>query len=557
MVEQASQPRKYPWWVRAGLLILALGLGLFAVAVIYGLERLNIDRPATYAREEDHFKYGSLGGERGYYFQLGFGIPYWIWVALPELFPEDLPDHTPGRGYASFGYIYEPGLDPRFDLPIGTSRRNVMGIDRVWLNCGVCHTGTVRETPESTPRIVLGMPANRYDQGRWGKFLFDTAVSEKYTGDRFLAKIDELAALRRRLIAEGKLAPDPSRPPELSALDRIAFKTLVVPILRIRLLTLRDRLESFVDFTSWGPGRVDTFNSPKALLNFPMVRALHEWPRDIEPELQGNVDFPSVWNQEPRQGMHLHWDGNNTSIDERNLSAAFAATIPPVLDKCSLLRFKQFLLTAKPPPFPESRIDRGLAARGEPIYRRYCARCHGGKDPPFKGDGLGEEVGTVVPIDKIGTDRRRLDSYTPALAKAQGSLYAGYPLAASEPCPGIPGSKDYPARFSHFRKTHGYANSPLDGIWLRAPYLHNGSVPNLRQLLEPAAKRSPVFWIGYDVYDYEDVGFVTSGPAAEAQGWRYDTAVAGNGNQGHEGPEYGTDLPPGDKDALLEYLKTF
>ncbi|HYN20386.1 MAG TPA: hypothetical protein VE078_05465, partial [Thermoanaerobaculia bacterium] len=146
------------------------------------------------------------------------------------------------------------------------------------------------------------------------------------------------------------------------------------------------------------------------------------------------------------------------------------------------------------------------------------------------------------------------------LVRAQSSLYAMYPLADSKACPGDPGAKDYPARFSHFRKTFGYANSPLDGIWLRAPYLHNGSVPNLRELLEPRAKRTKKFWIGYDVYDYENVGFVTQGPEAEAEGWLYDTnllANRGNGNQGHEGQVYGTELPPDEKDALIEYLKTF
>ena len=56
-------------------------------------------------------------------------------------------------------------------------------------------------------------------------------------------------------------------------------------------------------------------------------------------------------------------------------------------------------------------------------------------------------------------------------------------------------------RFSHFRKTFGYANSPLDGVWLRAPYLHNGSVPTLRDLLEPSDQRPKTFYRGYDVYD--------------------------------------------------------
>jgi hypothetical protein len=101
-------------------------------------------------------------------------------------------------------------------------------------------------------------------------------------------------------------------------------------------------------------------------------------------------------------------------------------------------------------------------------------------------------------------------------------------------------------------------------------------VPDLAALLEPAALRPQVFYIGYDVYDFERVGFVTR-PACDAAlpqpdciattggrqavpqgaGWRYDTSLRGNGNGGHEGPPYGTELSPEDKRALIEYLKTF
>ena len=94
---------------------------------------------------------------------------------------------------------------------------------------------------------------------------------------------------------------------------------------------------------------------------------------------------------------------------------------------------------------------------------------------------------------------------------------------------------------------------PLDGIWLRAPYLHNGSVPTLRDLLAPPAERPVAFYRGYAVYDYENLGFVSSGAAAESSGFRFDTAKHGNGNQGHL---YGTDLDERQIDALLEYLKT-
>jgi hypothetical protein len=83
-------------------------------------------------------------------------------------------------------------------------------------------------------------------------------------------------------------------------------------------------------------------------------------------------------------------------------------------------------------------------------------------------------------------------------------------------------------------------------------------VPNLRELLEPSDKRTKVFYRGYDVFDPKNVGFVTS--VAEEKERRYfpfDTSRPGNGNAGHEGPEYGTELSAADKEALLEYLKTF
>jgi hypothetical protein len=93
---------------------------------------------------------------------------------------------------------------------------------------------------------------------------------------------------------------------------------------------------------------------------------------------------------------------------------------------------------------------------------------------------------------------------------------------------------------------------PLDGVWLRAPYLHNGSVPDLRSLLFPE-ERPVTFSRAYDVYDWNRVGFVSSGPDAERDGVRFDTTLKGNGNAGHL---YGTTLPVPERLALIEYLKT-
>jgi len=514
-------------------------------AAFYGFVRLRDDRPVTYEPIEEHFKYGSTGGERGYKTQFGFGIPYWIWVALPELFPEKLPDGNPGQGYASFGMLYEDGRDPRFDLPVGMSMRRVQGIDRVYFNCAVCHTGSIREGADSEPRFVLGMPANTFRMGDLGVFLGAAAQDWRFQASRVLPKVAELEEER----AAADLPEGPYRPEPFSRVDRAIFNYVGVSLMRDQLLTLTSRL-SFIDLSTWGPGRVDTFNPPKALLGFPMEHA----PRG---ETMGNADYPAVWNQRWKAGMSLHWDGNNTDVNERNLSAGFGTgATPTTLDKMKLLRVADYLWEdAQPPSFPVERIDAERAASGAALYATYCWSCHGNGAPPFAEPGDGSSVGEVTPIAEIGTDRARLDSYTPALAIAQSSLYAGTPTDEAY-CTSSPRDVDrcYPSRFRHFRKTFGYANLPLDGLWLRAPYLHNGSVPTLRDLLEPPGRRPSVFHSGYDVYDYVRVGFETEGPEAEQHGWRFDTRAWGNSNRGHD---YGTFLSDAQKDALVEYLKTF
>ena len=149
-------------WVRIGFFAI---LAIVAVSGLYLAERFTRNRPVDYADDVLHFERGSTGGERMN------GIPYWFWVALPEIFPEYLPDKTPGRGYSSFGMIYEKGDDPRYALPLGMSMRNVRGIDVVYLNCGACHIGTVRDAPGAPARIVPGMPAHGFNLGAWGTFL--------------------------------------------------------------------------------------------------------------------------------------------------------------------------------------------------------------------------------------------------------------------------------------------------------------------------------------------------------------------------------------------------
>ncbi|WP_418317182.1 c-type cytochrome [Piscinibacter sakaiensis] len=503
-------------WLAVLPTLLLIALGIYLVVL------LNDDEPVVFADIVEHFKYGSTGGERA------AGFPYWIFQALPQVCSE----HLPGKGYASLGLIYEDGKD----LPVGMSKRRLMGVDRTFMNCAVCHVSTVRETADAQPRLVVGMPANTFNLFGFQKFFFDCVRDPKFSTE-FI--VPEIARLQRE---QGD---------KLGLLDRYAIYPLATWIMRERLLTLAGRFGPMLEHTEWGPGRTDTFNPNKALFNFPLDRL-------PEREKHAAVDFPSIWLQQPRQGMQLHWDGNNVMAEERNKNAAFGTgTTPPTIDLAAIARLENWMLSVEPPAYPLP-VEAAKAERGAKLYADYCAGCHGsnGRDfaapagntarecldsGPSDAELYRPQVGRITPIDEIGTDRHRLDSYSWELAVQLGTIYAGYPH-----------------RYCHYRKTYGYANMPLDGLWLRAPYLHNGSVPTLRDLLEPASARPQRFYRGNDTLDAARVGFVSTVPAAGGRSFfLYDTSLPGNSNAGHEGAAYGTELAPDDKDALVEHLKTF
>ena len=492
--------RLFRWAVAAGLVVLV-------VVAIWVIGSLRADQPVTYADITEQFKYGSIGSEPGVSLLQPVGgvlPPYWIFRALPSICSDKLPG-----GYASLGFVVEPG----HDLPIGVSRRRRLGIDHVGLNCAVCHTGTVRESPTAQPRIVLGMPAQQIDLQSFVEFVLGCTLDGRVTAD----------SVGGRLPA----SDGPSR------FERLLLRFGLVDRLKLQTLELRNRIAPLLGdrVPRWGRGRVDTFNPYKAIQ--------FNWNLDGLPDDEriGASDFPSLWNQKPREGLHLHWDGDNDSVDERNLSASLGAGVTPVtVDHASLARVRDWIWTLPPPAYPYG-VDATLAVRGATVYQQQCLACHG--DHRFRdGVNAGTRVGMIEDADRIGTDRHRLDSYTDVFAANQ---YALFPESVY--------------RFTHFRKTAGYANQPLDGIWLRGPYLHNGSVPTLRALLDPPDQRPTVFYRGYDVFDQQNVGFVSNVPEAEGlRFFRYDTSVKGNSNSGHL---YGTMLPDADKRAIVEYMKTF
>jgi hypothetical protein len=98
---------------------------------------------------------------------------------------------------------------------------------------------------------------------------------------------------------------------------------------------------------------------------------------------------------------------------------------------------------------------------------------------------------------------------------------------------------------------NAYKARPLNGIWATAPYLHNGSVPNLSELLKAEKDRAPQFCTGTRDFDAVNVGY--SANPCNGSGFLFDTSKIGNGNSGHE---YGLDLSPAEKKDLIEYLKS-
>ena len=97
-----------------------------------------------------------------------------------------------------------------------------------------------------------------------------------------------------------------------------------------------------------------------------------------------------------------------------------------------------------------------------------------------------------------------------------------------------------------------YKGRPLQGIWATAPFLHNGSVPNLWEMLLPAAERSKTFHLGTREFDAENVGYQKAG--SDDNSFEFDTSLPGNANTGHD---YGNDkLTDPERGALVEYMKT-
>ncbi|UFN47324.1 cytochrome c [Roseomonas sp. OT10] len=235
----------------------------------------------------------------------------------------------------------------------------------------------------------------------------------------------------------------------------------------------------------------------------------------------------------------------------------------------------------RPPRWPEELlgpIDRAMAERGAAHYARLCAGCHeGGAVAWTEPDAFGRRYRriTMVALEKIGTDPTAAMNFVNRrgrLERDQAPIPADQALKAVtdrviarwyERNAVPPARQEEMNGFqpNDWRALAAYRAKPLDGAWATAPFLHNGSVPSLYQMLLPAAQRDAVFHVGRREFDPVQVGFVST-PSAGAT--RFDTALQGNRNTGHEfrnappgtpgvlGPE----LSEPERREIVEYLKT-
>jgi len=270
----------------------------------------------------------------------------------------------------------------------------------------------------------------------------------------------------------------------------------------------------------------------------------------IELDLQDDLceDVPAWWLLKKKKTMY-HAGGSDTRSIRSLMQFMLSPLNPPTTfadAEADFADLRAFLLTLEPPKYPLP-VDQKLAKKGQVLFQETCARCHG---------TYGEKwtyPNKIIPIEEIGTDRRRFDGIT----KKFGEYYNGSWFAQGGT---LQTPQGYPAIDSK-----GYQAPPLDGIWATAPYLHNGSAPTVYHVLNSKA-RPKIFTRSYrtdlDAYDARHLGWkvevlkqapeVGKLPAIEARKI-YDTSKSGRGNGGHT---FGDELTEEERMAVIEYLKT-
>lgn len=283
--------------------------------------------------------------------------------------------------------------------------------------------------------------------------------------------------------------------------------------------------------------------------NLTMALMAHRDPEDLtwypEPRLEPPpreplpVSVPPWWRMARKHAMFYHGAGRGDHVRFMMMKALVCTDDIDEAERIYdwFVDLRAYIASLEPPDYPYP-IDADLAEQGRAVFERTCSACHGryGDDPSYPN--------LIVGLDEIGTDPAYAEQAVEAerfIRWFNGSFYGQD--AEARPAP-------------------GYVAPPLDAVWATAPYLHNGSVPNLAMLLDSTIR--PTWWRHRTEpreYDTETLGWQhveldhgKDGAADDAEARAiYDTIRHGYGNAGHT---FGDVLDDTERRAVLEYLKT-
>lgn len=456
-------------------------------------------------------------------------------------------------------------------LPVGMSAAMIDGKRAeprmVFFNCAACHTAEITYVGK---KIRIEGAAAHFDMAS-----FVAELLESFNAT--LTDPKRMSAFLERLAGRNKAAIEKAYPDLKLKGDKKEFLEKVTSLLKGRgkieknfekkLQDLKLRVESAAEAvqllqakikyleglrglrptTIPGFGRLDAFVGARNLL-FGEKNAV---------DMNSPVSLPAIYGLSKLSWYH--YDNNTTSIVQRNIgedlgvgAVVDTTTGESTVKLRNLLRLETLASKIPAPKWPDGvlgPIDTVRATRGGAIYQKECAGCH-----DYAENGVFPD--RVFDLDKIGTDPNRAvnfakmvgnktyaESLHGVLELVQNKAMAAENISAAE-------IAKYEKAKVEWRSTNKYASRPLNGIWASAPYLHNGSVPSLYDLLLPPDKRPKSFQTGSREFDPKEVGYVHDGTIGGS--FQFDTTKSGNANSGHT---FGTTLSEEERLDLIEYLK--